>query len=231
MRAALGIAVALAALLAAGCGESGSGTAGQEQHIQDHEKRLAALEESNRALQSQVQKLEWQYAAAGTKAEAPVRAPQMTKEDVARAVREVFAEQAAAMEARQAEGRQRQRVEAAERLARLQEQQINALAQALALTDEQKLQVKALSDEMRRTARDAVAVMRQQGNFDPGNVQQIAADVRAKAEEGMRKILSDEQFQKYRQLPEEARALGVQMLDAMRQPARPGRVWGGAVPD
>jgi len=221
MKAALIQTVLLAALVVAGCGRSDSATADLQRQAENQEKRLADLEKANRELQAQLQKLEWKYAAIGTKTEAAGPAPQMTREELQRAVREALGQEMGDREARVSEERVRWREQAEERAARQQERQLNRLTDALKLTEEQKEQVKALLAETRETSRKAFEEMRQQGNFNPDDARQLMESTRAKTEEGMKKILSAEQLEQYQKLPERDRVLGWGMGGAAGLPGMP----------
>lgn len=217
MRQVLIVMAVLAALMAAGCGRPDPATAGLQQQAQDHEKRVAYLEEANRALQTRLKELEWQYAAIGPKLDAVAQPSRVTEEEVERAVREALEREAADREARQEDARARWGAQAEERADRQPEEHIDRLAEALTLTDEQKQQVANLSTEVRQAMREAFADMREQGNFNRDNIPQVMEDMTAKTEEGMKKILSDEQFQQYQNLPERDRRLGWGMWDGRRR--------------
>jgi len=201
--------VGVVGLLVVGCGKSEEASSSLEQRIEGLEGRLAAVEQSHRDLQTQLQKLEWQYAAIGPKLDAlAAQGPAASREELERAVREALERQTADREARAREQRARWREQAAQRAARMRERQMDRLAEALELTDEQRDQVAALSEEVRAATQDAFAAMREQGAFDRDQMQQVMQEMRAKTEAGMKEILSDEQFEKYQALPERERGLG-----------------------
>jgi len=238
MKAALIQTVLLAALVVAGCGKSDTATTDLQQRADSQEKRLAELEKANRELQAQLQRLEWKYAATGTKTEAAGPAPQVTREELQQAIREVLNEQpggARPFQPFRAEDQTRWREQAEEAAARQQERQLNRLTEALKLTEDQKEQVKALLAETRERSRKAFEEMRQQGNFNPDAARQLMEDARAKTEEGMKKILSAEQFEQYQKLPERDRMLGGGMRGGPGLPGMPqgavivGGEWGAGV--
>lgn len=220
MRNALIPAVLLLGLAAAGCDQTVGADAGLQQRLDEQAGRIAALEKTDRELREQVQQLEWQLAVVGPKIEGLAETSKQSKADLSRAVREAIDAEMAARQARAEEERARRREEAQQRMAQLREEQMNKMAEALGLTDEQKKQVAAHSDQMREARREAFTQMRQQGGFDREKMAELQANMIAKTEQGMKKILTAEQFAKYQALPEEERVPGWRMRGRQDRGAR-----------
>jgi len=80
------------------------------------------------------------------------------------------------------------------------------LAKELKLGDEQREKVKTTLVEMYKRMSETFAKMREQGGFDREKRREAMQKIRARYEDAMRKILSDEQFEEYQKLQERRRA-------------------------
>ena len=92
------VVLALAALVAGGCGGSDEDVAALKQRAKDLEGRVAQLEEANAQLKEDFQTLDWQYSAMGPKVDALAETRVGTREAMEEIAREVVREQLAAAE-------------------------------------------------------------------------------------------------------------------------------------
>ena len=219
MKRTMVVALLLAALAVGGCGGSDEDVAVLKEQAKELEGRLAQLEQSNGQLKDDLQKLEWQYAALGAR-EGESR--DGTREAVEQVARDVVRQELAAAEARRVQ-EQGERREVAVRVTReragaRQEERFNQFAQALELTDQQKLQVQEATAKVQAATMEAFAAMRNEGGFDRDRMREVMEGVRKQHDAALKEILTEEQFEKYQALPENQRNM----------PMRGG--WGGARP-
>jgi len=151
-----------------------------------------------------------------TTVQARVEAKLGDKAQVDRLVRETAMETILAHEAqKEAEAnarREQERLEREQRRAQFEEERWNRLAQELKLNEQQKEQLRAVSQMIRQEFEAAMAQVRETGQPpDFAAVRQRAAELKAKVEASLAQFMTAEQIEAYRTQPFNA----LRMLDAM----------------
>ena len=85
--------------------------------------------------------------------------------------------------------------------------QLEKLANDLKLSDKQKEEIKAISNDMKKNIRKAAMDMYQKGAFNIETLREAVSDMLNVANEHMRDILDPEQFEKYETLPNPLKAM------------------------
>ena len=83
----------------------------------------------------------------------------------------------------------------------MEERRLEDLADKLGLKEEQKEKVRELADAMKKTIQGAVQKMREEGGFNLETVRRATEELKNTGDAGMREILTDEQYRKYREMP------------------------------
>ncbi len=179
-------------------------------------ERLAELESANTALSAQIKKLR---TAPKSNAQLPDNIEAIISEQVDAKVvslvdhkmvglldivANMFNEQVAAIESREQtqrdERREQQRDRAREWQRRSRESQVDRMVETLGLDDYQREQVGEIVAASGENLRDAMAQMREEGNF---NFPAIAENVRDQNDDAMREVLTEEQFVTYKEQQEQ----------------------------
>lgn len=128
-----------------------------------------------------------------------------TEEDIQAIFEDTFSDTMAEMEkqeeVRRTEQRDERRRQWEEARARREESRLKQLADDLQLDEQQAEQVKVANAEFNESMRQMMTDMRESGEFNLGSIRTNLDAVRAKRDEQMQNILTDEQFEGYKKRP------------------------------
>jgi len=187
-----------------GCSRGKSDTV-MDAKMQECEKRLDGLERSNAEISQKLDSLisakPWVSDVDNKLASARIALHEEVEAIVPDTVGRVLEEKEKIEEEERAEQRAQWREEAASRMERWEQQQMDDMAEAVGMDDAQREKMEVVNRQTRelieRKTREAMEEMRNGGTFDPQTIPKVIEEVMNVQNESVKEFLSDEQFEKY----------------------------------